>query len=69
MSLYEALYPYFYKLQFWHLMAGGGLIFFLANWQLEKKKWERENQDLIAYEKAMKEIEENEKKKKREEKP
>lgn len=61
MGLYETLYPYFDKLQFWHLVVGAGTVFLAVGWQLEKWKLDRENADLIAYEKAMKEIEEKEK--------
>jgi len=61
LGLYEILHPYFYKLQFWHLLAGSGIILILTGWHVEKWKLDRENADLIAYDKAMKEIEKKEK--------
>jgi hypothetical protein len=56
MGLYEILYPYFDRLQFWHLVVGGFAIYMTAGWQLQKKKLDRENADLIAYDKAVKEM-------------
>jgi len=68
MGLYEILYPHFYKLQFWHLVAGSGILLLATGWHLEKRKLDRENADLIAYDKAMKEIEKKEKQERKREK-
>ncbi len=58
MSLIEFIAPYFSHLQKWHVYFGLGFVGFLAFWQVEKWKIDRETEDIRFFEEEVRKDEE-----------